>query len=299
MVLHAHERYPLLKFLLDELSGSFFENELTWLNRLVILYHNRKTLSVRDDHDSFLQDFISKNKNSSFFDILRSHGARKSMRTMKGRLDYLLKNNPGPIEKLLRRDDYGLPKARHETIAQIYDWLESLPYDVDRKTGLTLRAWQQEIRDRYPHIFNSTVSLPSKNVLFHTEEATRNFSDILKGADQLEREVKFEKLLGYLLEANWIAAADEPGKFQFRKAAHGGRLWIAALYYALYQKQHIKDSQKASAVAGQFNTWLIHPFSRESFEKVFQPEEQAKFAGKSNHQRSRYAQECFLLIQNL
>jgi hypothetical protein len=299
MVLHANERYPLVKFLLDELSGSFFENELTWLNRLVILYHNRKTLSIRDDHDSFLQDFISKNRNSSFFDILRSQAARQSMRTTRARLSYLLTNNARLVEDLLHRDDYGLPKARFETIAQIYDWLKGVPYDVDPKTGLDLKAWKQEIRDRYPRILKRTIFPPRKNALFQTEEETRNFSDMFIGIDQQEREAKFEKLIGCLTEADWIAPAGESGKFQFRKAAHGGRLWIAALYYALYQKQHIKDSQTASTVANLFNTWLIHPFSKESFEKVFQPEEQARFAGKGNHQRARYARECFLLIQNL
>jgi hypothetical protein len=124
-------------------------------------------------------------------------------------------------------------------------------------------------------------------------------SDMFKGVDQQEREGKFQKLIGCLTEADWIAPAGEPGKFQFRKATHGGRLWIAALYYALYQRQHIKDSQTASTVANLFNTWLTHPFSKESFEKVFQPEEQARFAGKGNHQRARYAQDCFLLIENL
>ena len=299
MELHANERYPLVKFLLDELTGSFFENELTWLNRLVILYHNRKTLSIRDDHDSFLQDFISKNKNFSFFDILRSQKARKSMRTTRRRLNYLLKNNLLLIENLLHRDDYGLPKARWETIALIYDWLQSIPYDVDPKTGLDLKAWKQEIRDTYPHVLKRTIFPLRKNALFQTEEETRNFLDMFRGTDQQEREAKFEKLLGCLTEADWIAPADKAGKFQFRKAAHGGRLWIAALYFALYQKQHIKESQTASTIASLFNTWLIHPFSKESFEKVFQPEEQAKFAGKGNHQRARYAQECFLLIQNL
>jgi hypothetical protein len=299
MVLHAHERYPLLKFLLDELSGSFFENELTWLNRLVILYHNRKTLSIRDDHDRFLQDFISKNKNSSLFDILRSRATRKSMRTTRERLDYLLKNNLGLIEYFLQRDDCGLPKAKYETIAQIFDWLQSLPYDFDPQTDLDLNAWKQEIRVRYSPILDRAVSESSINMALRPDPEVRRFSDILTGVDPQERETKFKKLLTYLTEASWIAAADESGKFQFRKAAHGGRLWIAALYYALYQKQHIKDSQTASAVAGLFNTWLIHPFSKESFEKVFQPEEQSKFAGKGNHQRARYAQECFLLIQNL
>lgn len=299
MVLHANERYPLVKFLLDELSGSFFENELTWLNRLVILYHNRKTLSIRDDHDSFLQDFISKNKNSSFFDILRSQAARQSMRTTRARLSYLLTNNSRLVEDLLHRDDYGLPKARYETIAQIYDWLQGLPYDVDEKTGLKLNAWQQEIQDRYPLILRRTIFPPCKNAVPQTEEETRDFSEMFRGTDKQERETKFGNLLGCLKEADWIAPADKAGKFQFRKAAHGGRLWIAALYYALYQKQHIKEPQTAAAIASLFNTWLIHPFSEESFEKVFQPEEQAKFAGKGNHQRGRYAQECFLLIQNL
>jgi hypothetical protein len=210
-----------------------------------------------------------------------------------------MKNNIRPIENLLHRDDYGLPKARYETIAQIHDWLQILPHDVDPQTGLDLRAWKQEIWDRYSHILERTVSQPSKNTIFHPNEVAGSFSDILRGVDPQERESKFEKLIGYLTEAGWIAALDQPGKFQFRKAAHGGRLWIAALYYVLYQKQHIKDSQTASAIAGLFNTWLVHPFSKESFEKVFQPEEQAKFAGKSNHQRARYAQECLMLIQNL
>ncbi len=98
------------------------------------------------------------------------------------------------------------------------------------------------------------------------------FSDLFKGVDLQERELKFEKLLGCLTDANWITPADQAGKFQFRKAAHGGRLWIAALYYALYHKQHIKDSQTASTIARLFNTWLIHPFSKESFGKVFQHE---------------------------
>jgi hypothetical protein len=299
MVLHTHERYPLIKFLLEELSGRFFKDELTWLNRMVILYHNRKTLSIHDDEENFLEEFVSKNKGSYFFDYLLGPTNRKKVQMTRLRASYLLINNPEMIHSLLNRDDYGMPRARYETILQIYHWLEQTPHDLDPNTGLDLNAWKRDIQARFAHKFKILGLTPRKRVLLGCTEDLGQFSDIFKGADRQERKAKFEKLLGCLVEANWIAAADEPRKFRFRKAAHGGRLWIAALYYALYQKQHIKDSQTASTIASLFNTWLIHPFSKESFEKVFQPEEQSKFGGKSNHQRSRYAQECFLLIQNL
>ena len=266
---------------------------------MLILYHNRKTLSIHDDEENFLREFISKNRTAYFFDHFLSRTSRKRNRITKERTNYLLANNREVIHSLLNRDDYGLSRARYETILQIYRWLEQAPYDVDPCTGLDLNAWKQDIQSRFAHKFKLMGLTPSKGALMECVEDAGQFWDIFKGTDQQEREGKFEKLIGYLVTANWIAEADETGKFQFRKAAHGGRLWIAALYYALYQKQHIKDSQTASTVANLFNTWLIHPFSKESFEKVFQPEEQAKFAGKGNHQRSRYAQECFLLIQNL
>ncbi|MCF0052085.1 hypothetical protein LXM25_18600 [Dyadobacter sp. LJ53] len=299
MVLHERERYPLLKFLFDEFSGRFFENELTWLNRMVILYHNRRTLSIHDDEEHFLQEFVSKNKGSSFYDYLLGQTARKKVQMTRLRASYLLINNPEMIHNLLIRDDYGMPRARYETILQIHNWLEQTPYDLDPDTGLDLNAWKRDIQNRFAHKFKALGLTPSKGALLGCIEDVGQFSDMFKGVDQQEREGKFQKLIGCLTEADWIAPAGEPEKFQFRKAAHGGRLWIAALYYALYQKQHIKDSHTASAIAGLFNTWLVHPFSKESFEKVFQPEEQSKFAGRGNHQRSRYAQECFLLIQNL
>jgi hypothetical protein len=299
MVLPKSERYPLIKFLFDEFSGGFFENELTWLNRMLILYHNRKTLSIHDDEENFLREFISKNRTAYFVDYFLSRTSRKRNRITKERTNYLLANNHEVIRGLLNRDDYGMSRARYETILQIYRWLEQAPYDVDPRTGLDLNAWKLEIQSRFAHKFKILGLTPSKGALLGCIEDVGQFSDMFRGVDQQEREVKFEKLLGCLTEADWIAPADEPGKFQFRKATHGGRLWIAALYFALYQKQHIKESQTASIIAGLFNTWLIHPFSKESFEKVFQPEEQSKFAGKGNHQRARYAQECFLLIQNL
>lgn len=299
MILHDRERYPLVKFLFEEFSGSFFENELTWLNRMLILYHNRKILSILDDEENFLREFISKNRTAYFFDHLRSPTIRKRNRITKERTSYLLANNCEVIHGLLNRDDYGMSRARYETILQIYRWLEDSPYDVDPNTGLDLGAWKLEIQSRFAHKFKILGLTPSKVALLGCIEDVGQFSDMFKEVDQQEREGKFEKLIGCLTEADWIAPAGEPGKFQFRKAAHGGRLWIAALYYVLYQKQHIKESQTASTIASLFNTWLIHPFSQESFEKVFQPEEQSKFAGKGNHQRARYAQECFMLIENL
>ncbi len=122
MVLGEGGQYPLLKFLVDELTGSFFENELTWLNRLVILYHNRRTSSIRDDEDTFLLDFISKNHNVCSMEVLWPKAIQESAQKTKQRVDYLLMKNPALVENLLRRQDYGSPKARFETIAEIYKW---------------------------------------------------------------------------------------------------------------------------------------------------------------------------------
>jgi hypothetical protein len=46
----------LLKYLSEEFRSKFYCNELTFLNRLLILYHNRFIFSIEDDHYRFIQD---------------------------------------------------------------------------------------------------------------------------------------------------------------------------------------------------------------------------------------------------
>ena len=59
MNLHANVKYPLLKYLSEEFQGSFFQNKLTCLNRMLILYHNRYSFSIDDSTGNYLDDFES------------------------------------------------------------------------------------------------------------------------------------------------------------------------------------------------------------------------------------------------
>ena len=63
MNLHTNVKYPLLKYLLEEFQGSFYQNELTCLNRMLILYHNRYVLSIDDHTEGYLDDFEKYLKN--------------------------------------------------------------------------------------------------------------------------------------------------------------------------------------------------------------------------------------------
>ncbi len=294
MNLHSNLQYPLLKYLSEEFTGSFYANELTFLNRLLILYHNRYIFSVDDDHRGFLEELKEDLAQPVKFWTIPAY-KRTRINLMRSRFCQLLLHNESILENLLSRPDYSTTEAKRQTIAEIYQWLNSQSKEKDSDPDLA--GWKNDIETSLGCLLEIPGKLgksrPSKRVSY------LNFHDILTGKDEETRKAKFLKLVNVLFAEQWISETETPGVYQFRKSGNGSRLLLGALYYCLNQQGHIQKELTGPQVARLFNSWLRHDISPKSFEKVFQAEEQDTFNCSPSQTRYKYVRDCSLLIRSL
>lgn len=294
MNLHSNLQYPLLKYLSEEFTGSFYANELTFLNRLLILYHNRFIFSVNDDHLGFIEQLAKDLKRPVTFWTVPAY-KREKINLMRQRFSYLLSVNRSIIENLISRPDYSSFEAKKQTILQISQWLDSLP---DKQSHpVDVAHWKKDVQNTLKHLPKHPN--PSGKGKTLNKVPSLHFYHILTGEHEQVKKAKFEKLIHILSEEQWISEIDKPGIYQYRKSGSGSRIWLGSLYFCLNERGHIVKELTAPQVADLFNTWLKHDISQESFVKIFQAEQQDTFLCSPGHTRYKYVQECRLLIADL
>lgn len=214
---------------------------------------------------------------------------------MRGRFSQLLFHKRSIVENLLLRPDYSTTEAKRQTIAEIYQWLNSRP--EEKESAPSLASWKKDIETSLGYLLETSGDVgkgkSSKGISY------RNFHEILTGKDEEIRKAKFLKLISVLLGEQWISETETRGIYQFRKSGNGSRLLLGALYYCLNQQGHIQKELTGPQVARLFNSWLRHDISLKSFEKVFQAEEQDKFNCLPSQTRYKYIRDCNLLIKSL
>jgi len=294
MNLHSNLQYPLLKYLSEEFTGSFYVNELTFLNRLLILYHNRYVFSIDDHHHRFIDELREDLKQRVNFWTIPAH-KRRRINLMRSRFSQLLSYKNSIVENLLSRHNYSAYEAKRQTIVEIYQWLNSQSKEKDSDPDLA--GWKNDIETSLGYLLeipgNLGKSSPSKRVSY------LNFHEILTGKDEEARKAKFLKLINVLSAEQWICETEIQGIYQFRKSGNGSRLLLGALYYCLNQQGHIQRELTGPQVARLLNSWLRHDISPKSFEKVFQAEEQDTFNCSPSQTRYKYVRDCNLLIKSL
>lgn len=294
MNLHANLQYPLLKYLSEEFTGKFYKDELTCLNRMLILYHNRLSFSIDDNTSGFLDEFAQYLEKPVAYWWIPAY-KRMHINTLRTRIRFVLKNNPQIFRNLLSRADYSTFEAKRRTIKDIYKWLLTLSGEVD--PAIDVNGWKMDLTIRFNQTFNETKEteeekLPRKLTFKH-------FYQILQGIDETGKRGKFQRLIDILLKEKWITEAEKPGVYQFRNGGTGGRLQLAALYYTLDKQGHIDRQLPAPQIADLFNGWLSHNISPKSFIKAFQTEQLDTFNCSTNRPRYKYVTECRLLLRDL
>jgi hypothetical protein len=292
MNLHSNFRYPFFKYLIDEFSGVFYESDFTCLNRLVILYHNNFSFSVRPNN---MTDFLDSHERGysereQFYWWL-GRAKRLRIRKVKYRTAFALKHNRAIFERLLSRKDYASPEAVHEALVQISDWVHSLPSKEEINSLIDLDSWKRELTSLQHSISPKGGVKRVTRIQMHGQ-----FYEHFAGADAFEKRNKFERLRGVLIKHQWVVPVDATDSCRYFKQSKGGRLYIAALYYALLEKGHIEKTLDAPQVATFFNSWLVHDFEQSSFVKAFQAEELAQFDCIEGHVRYKYIEEARLVI---
>ncbi len=295
MNLTTNQRYPLLKFLYEELTGCFLRNELTLINRMVILYHNRYTLAIDDDVSGYLDEFQEylRKRQGRFVYLVQANKSR--VRQTTGRILFLLENNRRIFEGFLSREDYGSPAARRQMMTGIYDWLEKLPAAIHSDPALNIQKWGLELNAR----FGSGLLSMARTTRKAKNNDFEYFYQILAGKDEHEKQRQFENLVSLLVRAKWIVPTQSAGIYEFTNNRNGGRLWLAALYFVLCRNGYIIHQLKAPEVAALFNSWLSHKIRHSSFVKIFQAEQQDAFDSTPGQGRYKYIQDCSLLIRDL
>ncbi len=294
MNLHSNLQYPLLKYLSEEFTGKFYRNELTFLNRLLILYHNRFVFSIDDDHYRFIEELRADLAQPVKFWTIPAY-KRRRINLMRGRFSQLLCHKSSIVENLLLRPDYSTSEAKRQTLAEIYQWLNS--QSEEKESAHSLAGWKNDIETSLGYLLemsgNEGKGRSSKKISYF------NFHEILTGKDEETRKEKFLKLIQILSAEQWISETEIQGIYQFRKSGNGSRLVLGGLYYCLNQQGHIQKELTGPQVARLFNSWLRHDISSQSFEKVFQAEEQDTFNCSPSQTRYKYVRDCSLLIKSL
>lgn len=294
MNLHSNLQYPLFKYLSEEFNGSFYQSELTCLNRMLILYHNRLSFSIHDDTSSFLDEFAQHLEKPIAYWWIPAY-KRKHINVLRARIRFVLKNNPQIFQNLLSRPDYSSFEAKCQTINDIYQWL--ITSNGEANPAIDVNGWKMDLNARFSQILHETKQ--AKGEELSRKPAFEHFYQILKGKDKAEKQDKFRRLVDILLREQWITRSEKPEIYQFRNSGTGGRLQLAALYYALDKQGHIDRQLPAPQVAGLFNSWLSHDISQKSFIKAFQTEQLDTFNCSSNRPRHKYVTECRLLLRDL
>lgn len=295
MNLHSNTRYPFLKYMIEEFTGTFYEDDLTSLNRLLILYHNRYSFTVRRND---IGDFITSHEQSFFkSDWLYwwfGRAKRDRIRQVRHRTAFILRHNQEVIEQLLSREDYGSEKAIYETLTSISNWVQTLSSEAVADKFLDLDGWKKELAFLVQQI-------PKPEAVRKRATRTRvseSFQEQFIDGDVAERLLKFNRLKRILLTERWIVPIGDTDTYRYCKQSRGGRLYIAALYYVLTEKRYIEMTTDAPQIAAGFNSWLVHDFEQKSFIKAFQPEELSKFDGRKGNSRTKYLTEVRLLLRD-
>ncbi|WP_353720104.1 hypothetical protein [Dyadobacter sp. 676] len=283
MNLHSTIRYPFFKFIIEEFSGTFYEDDLTSLNRLLILYHNRYSFTVRrNDVGEFITSYEQGISGPDWLHWWFGPSKRVRVRQVKRRTAFTLLHNREVIEQLLTREDYGSEKAIHDTITSISNWVQTLSPEAVAEKLLDLDRWRKELE-------LLVQQLPKPEAATKRAARTRvseSFQEQFIDGETDERLLKFNRLKRILLTERWIVPIGDTDTYRYCKQSKGGRLYIAALYYVLMEKHYIKMTADAPQIAASFNSWLVHDFEQSSFVKAFQAEELSQFDGgdkKSSH----------------
>lgn len=295
MNLHSNFRYPFFKYLIEEFSGVFYESDFTCLNRLLILFHNNYSFSVRPNN---ITDFLDSHERGysereKFYWWL-GRAKRLRIRKVKYRTAFALRHNRAIFERLLSRKDYASPEAVHEALVQISDWVHSLPSKDEIASSIDLDSWKRELTSLQHSINPKGGAKSVTRTQIHGQ-----FYEHFAGTDASEKRNKFDRLKEILVRHQWIVPVDGTDTFRYFKQSKGGRLYIAALYYALLEKGHIEKTLDAPHVAALFNSWLLHDFEQSSFVKAFQAEELGQFDSVEGHVRYKYIEEARLVVLNL
>jgi hypothetical protein len=295
MNLHSNLRYPFFKYMIEELSGTFYEDDLTSLNRLLILYHNRFSFTVRrNDVCEFITSHEQGISKPDWLHWWFPRAKRDRIRQVKRRTAIILRHNREVIEHLLSREDYGSEKAIFEALTSITKWVQTLSSDAVIDKVLDLDGWRKELTFLVQQMPKSETATKRAARMQASESFQEQFTD--RDAD--ERLVKFDRLKVILLTERWIVPIGDADTYRYCKQSKGGRLYIAALYYVLMEKGHIKMTIDAPQIAASFNSWLVHDFEQSSFVKAFQAEELSQFDGREGNARTKYLTEARLLLRD-
>lgn len=287
MNLYASQVYPLSKFLYEELTGQFFTDELSCLNRMLILYNNRYMFDIRDDTSTYLDEF------EAFLGKPFTHWwipaeRLRAMNCMRGRFRVVLRAQRRIFEDMIFRNDYATESTVIDGLRQIYWWAASSTAHYRYSPEMT--SWASEIKARYGKLLDlGQGGLPVQPSI------TAEFYQLFQGANAQEKEQKFESLIAILIEKNWILSTETPGVYVLRSYSAGSRLQIGALYHVLNTQGHIQQQLPGARIAALFNSWLLHSISKKSFEKIFQPEQQQLF-DCTNHSWHKYVLRCQQLL---
>ncbi|MHA4740584.1 hypothetical protein [Dyadobacter sp. MSC1_007] len=146
MNLHSNFLYPFLKYIVEELSGTLFENDFTSLNRLLILYHNRYSFTIRpNDIHGFLNSHERGLSEMDWIYCWFSATRRKRIRQVKCRTAFILRHNREIFERLLSRKDYASQEAVCEALTSISEWLQTLSSEAVTDKLLDLENWKEEL----------------------------------------------------------------------------------------------------------------------------------------------------------
>ena len=295
MNLHSNFRYPLFKYLIEEFSGVFYESDFTCLNRLLILYHNNYSFSIRPNNmTNFLNSHVRGFSEREQLYWWLGRAKRLRIRQVKSRIAFVLRHNRAIFERLLSRKDYTSPEAVHEALVQISDWVHTLPSKEEIDSLIDLDSWKRELASLQHSTRPEGVA---KSIT--RSQINGHFYEHFAGMDVSAKRDKFSRLKDMLVKHQWVVPVDTTDTYRYFKQSKGGRLYISALYYALLEKGHIEKTLDAPHVAALFNSWLVHDFEQSSFIKAFQAEELAQFNCTERHVRYKYIEEARLLILDL
>ena len=296
MNLHSSTRYPFLKYIIEEFSGTFYEDDLTILNRLLILYHTRYSFTVRrNDVGEFISSHEQDISKPDWLHWWFGRAKRDRIRQVKRRTGFMLRHNREVFEQLLSREDYGSEKAIYETLTSISKWVQTLSSEAVGDKFLDLEGWRKELKILVQQMPNPETATKRAARTLTSESFLKQFTD----GDDAERLLKFNRLKRILLTERWIVPIGDTDTYRYCKQSKGGRLFIAAIYYVLLEKGHIRMTADAPQIAASFNSWLVHDFEQSSFVKAFQAEELSQFDGREGNARTKYLTEVRLLLRDL
>jgi len=290
MNLQQNLRYPLTKFLAEELTGRFYDSELSCLNRMLILYYNRVCFAIDGSEKYYLDEYQQYLSEPATYWWIPS-GRLRRINALRRRMLLVLNHQRDIFTDLLAKPDFLSLPRKIETIRRIRDWLTQQSGAAASKPDLV--AWRDSLNAQYRHLFEAT---PAKTASRHD---ITDFYQVLTGSDDAEKKIKFERLIEILQKEGWLAGQTQDGRYRFRNRGKGSRLQIAGLYYTLNMRGHIEQRLAAPLIASLFSAWLDHGLAEKSFEKIFQAEQQQTFNCSSSQPRFRYVKECELLIRGL